>query len=125
MAGPRAAIPAIASSRRDVTADTLDQPVANRGDASLKVIEVLSVPGGAISSGDGISAAESDVQDVCLIVAAVTVNTTTITCSRKGDGGLADNGEVAIVAVSIAPDPVNLNRISVDLVPKSRAHRSG
>lgn len=123
MAGPGAVIAAIAPSGRDATTDTLNQPVANHGDASLKVIVVLSVPGGAISPGHGVCATKSDVQDVGLIVTAVTVNTTSIACGCEGDGGLADNGEVAVVAVRVAPDPVNLNWMSVDLVSKSCAQR--
>ena len=110
MALPRAVVLGRVGRRRLAAAAVATEPlhelVAEGADAGLEVVEVLGGPGGPVGTGDGVGAGEGDVEDVVVVVAAVPRHALAVAGGGEGDGGLADHGEVAVVAVHVAPDAV-------------------
>lgn len=109
-------LPGARSSRRRLVpaavaaaaADSLNQLIPQAGDAVLKLVVVLGIPLGALGPGDGVLAREGNVQDVVVVVARVAVDAAAKARRGKGDGGFADHGLGAVVAVLVAPDAVDL-----------------
>lgn len=95
--------------------DTLDQLVTQGGDAGLELVKVLGRPLGALGSGDGVAAGEGDVQDVVLAVAKVPVHRLAEAGRGERDGRLSDHGVVAVVAVFVTPDAVELDPVSYSI----------
>lgn len=101
----------------------LDEFIAQSCNAILKLIVGLCVPLGALGSGHSILSGKGDVEDIILIVAAITIDALAVTGRGERDGCLPDDGIFAIITVCVAPDAVYLQDQLVD-VPKepSRTH---
>lgn len=91
----------------------MDELVAERGDAGLELVVALSIPLCAVGAGDSIGAGEGNVHDVVLIVARVAVDALAVAGRGERDGGLADHGVVAVIAVHVSPDTVDLPSLLV------------
>lgn len=78
----------------------------------MEVVEVARRPRRRVRTGHSVLAGEGDVEHVGLVVAAVgalaTVHAVAIAGCGEGEGGFADGGPLAVVAVGVAPYSVEL-----------------
>lgn len=118
MAFPRARSAASASARATATtaravADTSDKAVTQGADTVLEVGIVLGIPLSATSARNGTRASESDVENIILIMAVVTVDAIAKAGGSESNRSFAHYREVAIIAIGISPDTINLNKIAL------------
>lgn len=112
-ASSAAAASAGATTTTGAVANTSYKAVTESADAVLKVGIVLGIPLSTTSARNGTRASESNVENIILIMAVVTVDAVTKAGSGESNGGLANHREVAIIAIGISPDAINLNKIAL------------
>lgn len=96
-----------------VSADALDQRVAEPLDALGKVVVAAGGPVRPVGAGHGVGARKRDEQDVVRVVAAPAGHAAAEACRGQRDGRLADEGLVVVVAVLVAPDTVYLDGVKI------------
>lgn len=86
----------------------MDELVTKTLDAGLELVIVRRIPFRAVLAGYSVGASEGNVQHVVLVVAAVTVDRLSVACGGQGDRRLSNNGLLAVVAILVTPDTIDL-----------------